>query len=329
LLAFLQQDYPRYNVVFSVQAEDDPAVPIIKDLVVEDDRASLIVAGLSSTCAQKVHNLLAGIQLVGPSEIIVFADNDIGPAPGWLRQLVLPLSDPNVSIATSFCWLHGQNGTLSELAHSHTSIFIYLVFTWLAHWNGIGLWGGTTAMRKRDFIELGVEAKWRESVVDDMSLSQIAMLHGLKSVLVPSCITPSDNTVSTLGEYTNWVARQLLYVKAYHPRLWLGCMALVTGASVMYALFPISITGALFTPRSFWELGGGASLVLIICEMLTVFFYALLGPVPYLVKFSLLAPVLRLGQLVGCFKTVATRTITWGGVRYTFDAAGRVTRIER
>jgi cellulose synthase/poly-beta-1,6-N-acetylglucosamine synthase-like glycosyltransferase len=329
LLAFLQQDYPRYDVVFVVEAENDPAVPIIRSLVAQDDRASLVIAGLASACAQKVYNLLAGIQRVGSSEVLVFADNDIGPAPDWLRQLVLPLSDPTVSVTTGYCRVRGRNRTLSEFAHSYTRMFMYVLFTWMAYWSGIGLWGGTLAMRKRDFDALQVAARWRESVVDDMSLSQIVMRRGLKSVLVPLCITPSDNVLSTFGSFTDWVARQLLYVKAYHPGVWLVGLVTVFGASLVYVLFPASILGALLTPLSFWEWGGGALLVFVAGDMLTVLFYALLGPVPKLPKLSLLAPVLRFGQIVGYYKTIATRTITWGGVRYTFDGSGKVIRVER
>jgi hypothetical protein len=135
--------------------------------------------------------------------------------------------------------------------------------------------------------------------------------------------------LSTFGSFTDWVARQLLYVKAYHPLLWFGCLIMVFCAFSIYALLPISIAGALFTPLTFWEWGGGAPLVLVVGEMLTVVFYAALHPVPYLLKFALLAPVLRLGQLIGCFKTIGTRTISWSGVRYTFDRNGKVVRVER
>jgi hypothetical protein len=98
---------------------------------------------------------------------------------------------------------------------------------------------------------------------------------------------------------------------------------------MVYALFPVSIIGAFLTPLSFWEWGGGGSLVLIVGEMFTIVLYATLGPLSHLLKFSLLGPVLRMAQLVGCLKTIGTRTITWGGVRYTFDKAGKVTQIER
>jgi hypothetical protein len=329
LLAYLQQDYPRYDVVFSVEAEDDPAVAIIERLVAQSGGAKLVVAGLASACAQKVHNLLAGIRHAGSSQLIVFADSDVAPAPLWLRQLVLPLSDPTVSITTSFRWLAAPSAPLGGLAHSYANMLIYVMFSTTAHWMGIGLWGGAIAMRKKEFDAFGVPSRWSECVVDDISLSQIAWRRRLKSVLVPLSITPSSQVLGTFDEATNWVLRQILYVKAYHPRLWLVCALLALAISLIYTLFPISLLGALLTRLSFWEWGGGVSLMLFAGEVLAVPMYALLGPIPNPCRMALLTPVLRLGQAIAGLRTIHTRTITWSGVRYTFDRNGRVVRVER
>jgi cellulose synthase/poly-beta-1,6-N-acetylglucosamine synthase-like glycosyltransferase len=317
LLAFLRQDYPDYRVIFSVEAQDDPAVPIIERLIAENDHASLVVAGLASTCAQKVHNELAAITRVDGPEVLVFADNDIAPARAWLRELVAPLSDPTVAITTGFRWLVGPNGTFSELAHSYASMFTYAVFASTSYWSGVGLWGGTMAIRKVDFDTLGVAARWRESVVDDLSLSQLAVRHNLRSVLVPLCITPSDDVLHDVPSLTDWIARQLLYAKAYHLDFWLLGLTLMLIVVVLYALLPISILGALWTGDASWAWGAGGAVIFAAGEAVAGLLYGLLGPIPANGKFALLV------------KTIATRTIHWSGVRYTFDRRGKVVRIER
>jgi hypothetical protein len=329
LLAFLRQDYPDYRVIFSVEAQDDPAVPIIERLIAENDHASLVVAGLASTCAQKVHNELAAITRVDGPEVLVFADNDIAPARAWLRELVAPLSDPTVAITTGFRWLVGPNGTFSELAHSYASMFTYAVFASTSYWSGVGLWGGTMAIRKVDFDTLGVAARWRESVVDDLSLSQLAVRHNLRSVLVPLCITPSDDVLHDVPSLTDWIARQLLYAKAYHLDFWLLGLTLMLIVVVLYALLPISILGALWTGDASWAWGAGGAVIFAAGEAVAGLLYGLLGPIPANGKFALLVPVMRFTHLVGYVKTIATRTIHWSGVRYTFDRRGKVVRIER
>lgn len=329
LLAFLRQDYPDYRVIFAVESTEDTAVPIIERLVAADDRASLVIAGLTSTCAQKIHNELAAIACADRSEILVFADNDIAPAPGWLKQLVAPLSDASVSITTGFRWLVGRGNTFGEIAHSYTNMFTYVVFASTSYWRGVGLWGGTMAIRKQDFEALDVASTWKESVVDDLSLSQMASRRRLRSVLVPPCITHSDDVLRGFSELTDWIARQMMYAKAYHREFWALALVLLLIVVVIYALFPLSIVGALITREVWWLWGAGAALIFAVGEAVAGLLYALLGPIPNVLRFALLVPVMRVAHLVGCIKTVATWTIHWSGVHYTFDRRGKVVHIER
>jgi hypothetical protein len=74
---------------------------------------------------------------------------------------------------------------------------------------------------------------------------------------------------------------------------------------------------------------GGAALILFAGEMLTALSHALLGPTPYLLLYTFLAPVLRFAQGVGILKTINTWTVHWSGVNYTVDRRGRVVHIER
>ena len=262
-------------------------------------------------------------------ELLVFADNDIAPAPGWLKQLVAPLSDPTVSITTGFRWLVAPGRTVGEIAHSYTNMFTYVVFASTSYWSGVGLWGGTMALRKQDFDALDVAGIWRESVVDDLSLSQIAARRKLRSVLVPLCITPSDDALNNVPDLTGWIARQMLYAKAYHHEYWLLALSLMLTVVAIYALFPASILGALLTGDASWLWGAGAALIFAAGEMIAGLLYALLGPIPSVPTFALLVPVMRAVHLIGCAKTIATWTIHWSGVRYTFDRRGKVVRIER
>ena len=162
LVAFLQQDDAPYEVIFCVEAESDPAVPVIRALMKAHRsepapgkvRVQLVVAGLASTCAQKVHNQLVALQHADAPEVLVFADSDIAPSPGWLSQLVLPLSDPSVSIASGFYWLHPQAAkgslpTFGELAHCQMNRVMYTLFMAAMPWGGMGfgVWGGAMALR--------------------------------------------------------------------------------------------------------------------------------------------------------------------------------------
>jgi cellulose synthase/poly-beta-1,6-N-acetylglucosamine synthase-like glycosyltransferase len=341
LRALLRQEYARYEVIFCVEAESDPAVPIIRRVLaarrdgdVESSHASLVIAGLTAKCAQKVHNQLVALQHVEEPEVLVFADSDVKPAPGWLRQLVLPLSDPRVSIAGGFYWLVPQAGTrfpslLGELAHCQMNRAMYALFVSSMSWGGLGVWGGGMAMRKADFAALRIASHWQECVVDDMSLAEIAVRRKLRTVVVPECIILTDDAKQTVEDAADWFARQLMLVKAHGWELWAFGVLLCFAYLAVSALLPVSVIASLVGEGSFWEWGGGAALILIVGEMLIALSCVLLGRSPRFLALTLLAPLLRYAQGLSVFKTIGSWTIHWSGVSYTIDRSGRVVLIER
>ena len=60
LLALFWQRYPRYEICFVIESENDPAAPVIRELAREHPQVPcrIVVAGLARDCGQKVHNLI-------------------------------------------------------------------------------------------------------------------------------------------------------------------------------------------------------------------------------------------------------------------------------
>ena len=111
LKGFFEQDHSNYEIIFVTESETDPAVPVIRSIIRGKDNAKLAIAGLTKSCAQKNHNLLAALKLIDNPDILVFADSDIRPSPHWLRELTLPLASPKITATSGFRWLHAKNGT--------------------------------------------------------------------------------------------------------------------------------------------------------------------------------------------------------------------------
>jgi cellulose synthase/poly-beta-1,6-N-acetylglucosamine synthase-like glycosyltransferase len=92
----LNQDYPHYRVLFTLESETDPAAPVLRRLIQEHPQgtsAELVFAGLTTHCGQKVFNQLAAMELVKHNdELIVFADADIRCGKDWLTKLLTPLN---------------------------------------------------------------------------------------------------------------------------------------------------------------------------------------------------------------------------------------------
>jgi hypothetical protein len=186
------------------------------------------------------------------------------------------------------------------------------------------------AIRRKDFEELGVAKKWSRAAVDDMSLSAVVHKNRRKAVVVPTCLTVSDDLLQTVGATVSWFERQIMYLKSYQRALWVFPTLLIAlTAGALMCMLPVAAVGHFVTNYSFWELGGGVSIVFILGHTAIALLYPLLGKMPFYGKFLLLQPFLRMTQLVSYMKTWCTRTITWAGIRYQLSFNGDVKSLRR
>ena len=154
--SFYELDYKDYEVIFTVESEDDPCVPVIKKVIEEKSSGSLAVAGITTTCSQKNHNMIAAVDIANDPEVYVFADSDIKLLRDWLKELILPLSKPDISVASGFRWLYSSTGKMGEMTNAYQNSMLLVLFSSASFINDTGLWGGSMAMKKKDFEELGV-----------------------------------------------------------------------------------------------------------------------------------------------------------------------------
>ena len=330
LEGFLELDYPAYEVLYVTETENDLAVPIIESIVGRHDNARLVIAGFSLSCAQKNHNLLAGVGQADESEVYIFADSDIRPGKSWLKELIRPLADPDIAVTSGFRWLHSTKGTLAEFTHAYANIFMYVLFCCASFIGGVGLWGGSMAIRRKDFVELGVAQKWGSAVVDDLCLSKLVTRKRLKGVIVPQCISSTDDLLLSVKAAILWFERQIMFLRVYYKPLWFFIALPVTVTAVMLLfLLPIAAVASTSETKTFFGMGGGAALAFYFGELITVSLYPLLGSLPRFYRFLLLQPVIRATQAVSYFGTFATNTITWAGVKYHLKFFGDVARVDR
>ncbi len=244
--AFLQQDYPRYDLTFVVEDQRDPAFSRLNTLVAKTReprtqqplQAAVAVAGISKIRGQKVHNLLEGLKTLDPAaEVLVFADVDARPGPSWLKSLVAPLADQEVTVSTGFRWyLPGQSFASRLRAAWDTSIA-----TVLGEQDSPFAWGGSMALRVQEFKRLRVaEDYWQSTVSDDYSLSRAVHDAGGRIRFEPRSLVLSRED-STFRELLRWTNRQIIITRVYSPRLWrlgLAAHALYAGTLIFgLALF--------------------------------------------------------------------------------------------
>ena len=227
----LEQNYPRYEIQFVFDNQQDPSLQIIRAL-----GAKTVIAGPAVNMGQKVHNLIVATQQIDPrSEVLVFVDTDARPDRDWLRKLVAPLADETVGASTGYRWFIPERGGLASRLRSVWNASVASALG--ADTTKNFCWGGSTAIRRSTFEELRVVDHWRGTVSDDFTITRVLKEAKRPVHFTPQCLVPSvgDCDWRELLEFTT---RQIKITRVYASHLWLP---LLLGS----ALFAIAFFGGI------------------------------------------------------------------------------------
>ena len=107
LESFFRQDYPRYEVLFAVHEENDPAAALARQVCARHPQVPgrVLVSGRPwpNPPAYSFHCMSEAAAY----EILVTSDSDVEVSPRYLREVVPPLLDPKVGMVT--CVYRGKN----------------------------------------------------------------------------------------------------------------------------------------------------------------------------------------------------------------------------
>ncbi|AAY79620.1 glycosyltransferase [Sulfolobus acidocaldarius] len=234
LKSLLSQDYSAYEVIYVVDDENDPIVPILRKYNVK-----VVVSNKNcDICSGKINAQLEGLKHAR-GDIIVFADSDTWFPKYWLKELVSPLS--NYVATTVFSWAKPVRLTIGNIIRAG---FWTLGFESQAV-GGTFLWGGSMAF-KREFFDERVIQELKTQWCDDCTLTRIAKERGkLGFVFNAMPLNFYDET-----QLITWSKRQLITVWRYSRR---GVNGFIIVAIFMLAfLFLIPFNVFAITPFIFW-----------------------------------------------------------------------------
>lgn len=102
-ISFCKQDYPDYEILFAVNDDADPAVPLIHRLIAEFPARSIrVLIGAENLGANRKVNKLARLSREARHEILVLTDGDVRVGPNYLREVVAPFVEEGTGAVTSF-----------------------------------------------------------------------------------------------------------------------------------------------------------------------------------------------------------------------------------
>jgi len=345
LAAYLAQDYPQYQLIFAVASETDPAYRALRDRLEPlrprggaKTRVSLVVAGLCESRGEKVNNLLQGLRAVDPQvEVLVFADMDARPGYAWLRALVAPLADSQVTVSTGFRWYLPGEGWVSQLRAAWDTSIATLFGD---HANNFA-WGGSMAIRAADFHRLKVaERYWASAVSDDYALTRAVRAAQGRIRFEPRCLVASHEE-SSWSAFLNWANRQIIITRVYMPHLWVMGLA----AYLLYALTVLLGLGLLVWPAPL--IANARQRILVAGILLVIHLLGVAkGRIRSIVAREIfpeeadllrrrgacywqLAPLVPWVMLVNFVTAGATRRIEWRGIRYELRSREEVRVLRR
>jgi ceramide glucosyltransferase len=238
LHALFNLKYPRLRLLFAVESQDDPVIPLINQLSFQlpvEKRAysKIIIAGHTTSRGQKIHNQLAAVaRTTSADEVLVFMDADARPHDRWLPALVSPLSDPDVGASTGYRLYLPTPAPTANLASTQVSVINAIIAALLGPAARNQAWGGSMAIKRTNFFDFGIYQAWQNALSDDYVLtSQVKHVHSKAIRFVHSCFVAS-NANFNWHSFFEFAPRQYKITRICSPWIWL---AAVVGSS-LYAL---------------------------------------------------------------------------------------------
>jgi ceramide glucosyltransferase len=326
----LAQQGVSYRLIFAVESEADPVVPIISQMMTRDPRVSLVVAGLASIRGQKVHNQLAAVASLRPDDqFIVFIDADTILAPEFLVRLLRPLMHGAVELASGYRWILPAD---DRFASKLCALMDWSVATAprSRRWNLC--WGGAMAISRAALDRIDLPRCWAASLLDDLVLTRAARALDMvvdtpRQALLQSPVSHDLRSLFDFGR------RQYLFVRVHAP--WHWCVA---GVSLVVP----ALACAVAVPAAFG--GDGPPLACIIFSLLMQQVRAVLRvavaervlntdataqTAALSRRYHWLLPVAHLVHLAIWLTSAVGNTMTWAGTRYRLLGPGRVEILSR
>ncbi|KAI5662752.1 hypothetical protein M9H77_22075 [Catharanthus roseus] len=211
--------------LFIVDSTADPAYHAVSRLLAEfkdEIDARIVVAGLSTTCSQKIHNQLVGVEKMHKdSKYVLFLDDDVRLHPGSIGALTAEMEkNPEIFIQTGYP-LDLPSGSLGSYC-----IYEYHMPCSMGFATGgktFFLWGGCMMMHADDFRNdrHGVVSELRDGgYSDDMTLAAIAGAHKRLITSPPVAVFPHPLASDlSFGRYWNYLRKQTFVLESYTTKI--------------------------------------------------------------------------------------------------------------
>ena len=241
--SFCLQDYPEFEILFAVNDAEDPAIPIVRKLIVNFPGRSirLIVVEDRLGPNTKVSNLCRLVR-EARHDLLVITDSDVRVEPGYLQSLASMFRDPGVGGVTAL--YRGRDNLQFVAAMDCVGSSAAFCGAALVARELEGLkfmMGSTMATTKERLAEIGGFEAMVDLHSDDYELGRRIAARGYRIELLPEPVWMAFPS-QTLGAYLRHELRWAIGIRNIRPGGHFG-MLFTHG-------FPWAIAAAWVTPSA-------------------------------------------------------------------------------
>jgi ceramide glucosyltransferase len=203
------QDYPEFQVVFSVQDENDAAIPLLKELQSEFgvDRVTVAIENFRAGTNGKINNMIGGLRYAR-YDILVISDSDVLLKADYLKTIVAPLSDPRVGCSCTLYKAAGANAWFEkmELLTLNADFMTNVLF---AHVSGASKFclGASAALHRSTLEKIGGLESLSDYLVEDYEMGKRIWTLGKQVAVVPYFV----DTIVDLKSPSQWWSHQVYW----------------------------------------------------------------------------------------------------------------------
>jgi ceramide glucosyltransferase len=309
------QDYQEFQVVFSAQDPEDPAIPVLKEIQKEfgPEKVTVAIENYRVGPNGKINNLLGAFPHAR-NDIIVISDSDVRLGPDYLKTIVAPLADPEVGYVCTLYKAVSANRWFEklELLTFNADFIPSVVFAHLSGASNSCL-GASMAFRRSSLREIGGFEALADYLVEDYEMGRRIRSSGKKIALVPYFV----EIVVDFGSFIQWWNHQIYWDQNTRAARPAGFFASVLTRSVPFAfLFAIARLG---DATGLGVLAAALALRLTTAAATMMTFRDREG-----LKSLALLPIRDMMALFSWFLSFTKRTVLWRGTEFSLTRDGRL-----
>ena len=234
------QDYPDYQVVFSVQDPADPALSVVREIQAEfgSERVSVVVADIQAGPNGKVNNLLGGLT-AARHDVFVISDSDVSLTPDYLQVMVAPLADPGTGLVCTPFKARGASRWYEkmELLSYNADFIPSVIFTHLTN-ASVFCMGPSVALARDTLEKIGGFEALAEYLAEDHEMARRVRHLGLAMAFPPHVVNVDLDIVSA----SDWWVHQVYWDQNTRAAKPIGFFATILTRSVPFALLYALVT---------------------------------------------------------------------------------------